>query len=59
MIAPSGCHWCGVVERSHAQRWHRVSPMKYGGTFEKYVPPTDAQIKKRMLEGRAEREARA
>lgn len=47
-VPPSGCYWCGHLERFHAQRWHPVSPMRYGGAHEGYVPPTSEQILQRM-----------
>jgi hypothetical protein len=44
--SPSGCHHCGIRERLHFDRWSG----KVG--WHTYVPPTDEQIKTRMLRRR-------
>ncbi|MFF1604188.1 hypothetical protein ACFVYV_43385 [Streptomyces mirabilis] len=49
MAAPSACRWCGIPEREHAQRW------KPPVGWHKWAPPTQQQIKDRMLVRRANR----
>ncbi|MEU8040939.1 hypothetical protein [Streptosporangium sp. NPDC049078] len=46
---PSGCHWCGIDQRTHFQRWHDTA------RWHRYVAPAQHLIKARML---ARREAR-
>jgi len=58
VVPPSGCYWCGALERFHGSRWHLVSPMRYGGTHEGYVRPTDEQILQRMRARQNERQRR-
>lgn len=41
--APSGCRWCGLEARGHAQRW------KPPVGWHKWEPPTPEQRKERML----------
>ncbi|TMR92570.1 hypothetical protein EJK15_44000 [Nonomuraea basaltis] len=43
MITPSGGRWCGLPERGHFQRW--TAEARWHG----YTPPTQEQIKQRML----------
>lgn len=40
---PSGCRWCGIEERHHAQRWSDAAE------WHTWAAPTDAQILARML----------
>lgn len=47
---PSGCFHCGIGHREHAQQWTPA------GGWHQWVPPTDEQVKARML---ARRSARA
>lgn len=44
---PGGCRWCGWPEYGHAQTWLP------GRGFHRHEPPTDAQIKARMMARRA------
>jgi hypothetical protein len=46
--APSGCHWCGVDRREHAQRWTEAAG------WHGWTAPTQQQIKDRMLARRQE-----
>lgn len=39
---PSGCRWCGLIERDHFQRWHQDAKWHF------WTPPTQTQIKQRM-----------
>lgn len=43
---PSGCCYCGVAERGHAQQWSRAKG------WHKWTRPTDSQIKTRMYKRR-------
>jgi len=45
-ITPSGCRWCGVARRDHAQRWTEAAG------WHGWTAPTQQQIKDRM-KGRA------
>lgn len=49
MITPNGCFWCEMPQRGHFQRWC-VSK-----GWHVYARPTNAQIKRRMLERREAR----
>lgn len=40
----NGCHWCGVPQRDHAQRWH------VDGRWHNWVAPTDQQRLERLRE---------
>ena len=46
---PSGCRWCGLGERGHAQQW------KPPAGWHKWTPPTLEQIKQRMWSRRTAR----
>jgi hypothetical protein len=48
-VEPSGCRYCGIPARVHAQQW------KASVGWHQWVLPTDAQIKARMLARRAAR----
>jgi hypothetical protein len=48
-VEPSGCRYCGIPARVHAQQW------KASVGWHKWVLPTQAQIKARMLARRAAR----
>jgi hypothetical protein len=48
---PSGCRWCGVDQREHAQRW------KLPAGWHQWPQPTQDQIKRRMQERRSTRSA--
>lgn len=48
-VEPSACHWCGIARRDHMQQW------KPPVGWHKWEPPTQAQIKARMLARRAAR----
>ncbi len=50
--SPSACRHCGVEKRGHAQQW------KPSVGWHKWTPPTEEQIKARMLARRAERTTR-
>lgn len=50
MTAPSGCHWCGVTEYDHGGLWSSATDdtgRQVG--WHKWTPPTQQQIKERML----------
>lgn len=53
MTNPSGCRHCGIDERGHARRW--TPPSKDGPGWHQWTPPTQEQIKARMLARRAAR----
>ena len=55
MTIPSGCRWCGIDQRDHAQRW--TPPSKGGPGWHKWAQPTQEQIKARMLARRAAQSA--
>jgi len=44
---PGGCRYCGQPQYLHCQIWHGV-----GRGFEGFIPPTQEQIKDRMLRRR-------
>lgn len=48
-VEPTGCRYCGIPARVHAQQW------KASVGWHKWVLPTEAQIKARMLARRAAR----
>jgi hypothetical protein len=48
-VEPSGCRYCGIPARVHAQQW------KASVGWHKWMLPTQAQIKARMLARRAAR----
>lgn len=52
MTSPSACRWCGIDQREHAQRW------KPPIGWHKWQPPTQQQIKARMLARRTAGETR-
>jgi hypothetical protein len=45
--APSACRYCGIGHREHAQRWTTEAG------WHQWTPPTQQQIKDRMLARRA------
>lgn len=47
--APSGCQHCGTPKRDHMQRWTKSTG------WHRYTPPTQEQIKARMLARRDSR----
>lgn len=47
---PSGCHWCGIGQYGHGQRWTEGAAGWHG-----YTPPTQDQIRTRMLHRRGTR----
>jgi hypothetical protein len=46
---PSACRACGLPKRGHCQRWSKTIG------WHQWLPPTNAQIKARMLARRARR----
>ncbi|MFB7359694.1 hypothetical protein [Streptomyces gardneri] len=46
---PSGCHWCGINERTHARQYTE------GPGYHTWTQPTQDQIKTRMLARRNHR----
>jgi len=46
--APSSCRHCGIEQRGHCHRW--TSP----AGWHQWTPPTNAQIKARMLARRTQ-----
>ncbi|MCM2427350.1 hypothetical protein [Streptomyces sp. RKAG337] len=46
---PSGCFHCGIGHREHAQQWTPA------GGWHQWTPPTDEQVKARMLARRSAR----
>ncbi|WP_367138933.1 MULTISPECIES: hypothetical protein [Streptomyces] len=49
---PHDCSWCGLERQGHARQW---AP---GGGWHAWVPPSQEQIKARMIARRAERNPR-
>jgi hypothetical protein len=49
--APSSCRHCGIARREHAQRWTTRAG------WHQWTPPTEQQIKDRMLAWRRARTA--
>lgn len=47
---PSGCFWCDRGQRDHARQY-----VGGPGGYHEWTPPTDRQIKDRMLERRFQR----
>ncbi|WP_424533679.1 hypothetical protein ACOZ38_25420 [Sphaerisporangium viridialbum] len=45
--APGGCRWCGADKQGHCQRF------EHAAGWHKWTPPTDKQIKARMLARRS------
>ncbi len=52
LTEPNGCSRCGVPERGHFQRWKKPAS---GSGWHKWIAPSQAQIKARMLARRAAR----
>ncbi|MFF9785693.1 hypothetical protein [Streptomyces nigrescens] len=50
--APSACRYCAIGRREHAQRWTAAAG------WHQWTPPTQQQIKDRMLARRRARSAR-
>lgn len=48
---PSACAWCGIRQQDHFRRWHAEAG------WHGWTPPTQDQIKARMLARREARDA--
>jgi hypothetical protein len=51
LSTPNGCRWCGIPKRPHFQQW------KPPAGWHQWEPPTQEQIKERMLARRAAKSA--
>ncbi|WP_424891828.1 hypothetical protein [Streptomyces sp. XH2] len=49
--SPNACCYCGIEKREHLQRWKPLVG------WHQWTPPTQEQIKARMITRRAEKDA--